>query len=96
MNARRRSATLRAAFSLLTKCGDYVDGTLNEHKNEMFHPKSGSDSMTARSSTGLSFSSLGAIGGPMTRNASSHELKYAGYTIRGVTENISKVSFLSY
>lgn len=48
------------------------------------------DSMTARSSPGLSNSSLGAVGGEMTRNASTNELRYAGYTIRG--ESVASAS----
>ncbi|CAD6448415.1 6195eca1-d391-4517-9222-974b792d0c2b [Sclerotinia trifoliorum] len=55
----------------------------------VFSPRSASprhanmDAITARSSPGLSFSNPSAVGGPMTRNASSHELKYAGYSIAG-------------
>lgn len=55
----------------------------------VFSPRSASprnanmDALTARSSPGLSFSNPSAVGGPMTRNASSHELKYAGYSNPG-------------
>ncbi|THV53431.1 hypothetical protein BGAL_0051g00280 [Botrytis galanthina] len=73
----RRLATGNSGFAIAEARSSPSAGTFSPES-----PHNNNLNSTARSSPGLSFSTLGAVG-PMVRTSSSHELKYVGYTIQG-------------